>query len=312
MNTKISQKKIGIIGGSGFVGSQLGRELIKNNQVFVLDLKECDYKAEYIKCDITNREDIISSTKDLDVLFHLGVNPNWHQNIIYPEVDYNISVLGTLNVLEACIKNNIKRLVFTSSVLVYGLGVKSPISENEKCFPTTPYGAAKLIAEKYINLYSVNYSISTVILRYFRVYGGNEIFYPNPRGVVASFIKKIANGDEITIHGDGNQALDFVHVEDVIKATISAASRETVGGVINIGSGQATSVNYLAETIADIYGNKIKKKYLNKNEQKNLQFTYEIPDAVGDISRAKEALDYTPKVKLKEGIKRTIEYFNSI
>ena len=107
------QKKIGIIGGSGFVGSQLGRNLIKNNRVRVLDVKKCDYEAEYVKCDITNREEVISSTKDIEVLFHLGVNPNWYKNINNPEVDYNISVLGTVNVLEACIKNNINLILNT-------------------------------------------------------------------------------------------------------------------------------------------------------------------------------------------------------
>jgi len=171
-----------------------------------------------------------------------------------PEMVNEANVSGTMNVLRAAVKKNIKRVVFASSSSVYGNQNMLPISESNPLTPVTPYGASKLSAEKYCAAFHQTCNLSTISLRYFNVYGERQS--PNPySGVIAIFTDRLSKGQRPTIHGDGEQTRDFIHVSDVVKANIRALeTKKGIGEAFNVGTGQATSVNRLHSALAELLG----------------------------------------------------------
>jgi UDP-glucose 4-epimerase len=293
----ISMKKVIVTGGAGFIGSNLVDAFVEKGwDVHVIDNLSAG-KKEYVNpqatlhvVDIRNREEIEPLFKDVEYVFHLAALPSVQGSIDHPEESHDINVTGTLNVLIAAQKNNVKKVVFTSSAAVYGDQDIMPLREDMTAMPKSPYGVHKFIGEMYCKTWSTVYGLPTVCLRYFNVYGPRF----NPDGayalVIGKFMKLRAEGKPITITGDGTQTRDFVHVADIAAANSAAAESTSVknGESINIGEGKNYSINKVAELI----GGPI--EYIPAR--------LEAKDALADITKAEQLLGWKSTISLEKGI----------
>ena len=261
MKTK-KTKRFLVTGGAGFIGHHLVSSLIKGgHHVIVLDDLSSGKKerlpfrqVSFIKVDVSEEnfvENFSHLFKNVDTVFHLAALPRVEPSIEDPITFNTINVNGTLNVLEAARKGKVKRVVYSATSACYGDAEELPTSESCKIDPKSPYGLQKYIGEQYCKLYSSLYGIDTVSLRYFNVYGQGMATEGAYLLVLGVFKAQLQQGKNLTLTNDGEQRRDFVHVDDVVSANISAALREEEfnGLSINIGSG----VNYSVNEIADMF-----------------------------------------------------------
>ena len=211
------------------------------------------------------------------------------------------NVDGTINVLNACVKHDVKNIIAASSAAVYGETQNLPISENNKTNPSSPYGESKLKMEEYIQSFSKKHNINSIILRIFNVYGKGQS--PEYAGVITKFLNKISKNQPLEIFGDGLQTRDFVSIQDVIESIYYAISKiEGKRGIIfNIGNGKSVSINELAKHMISISKKNLEIKY--REEKKD-----EIRFSQADISLAKKVLNYNPKIEFKNGINDLMKF----
>jgi UDP-glucose 4-epimerase len=222
-----------------------------------------------------------------------------------PFLDAKINVLGTINILQNCIKYKVKKIVFASSGgAIYGEQEMFPAPETHPLRPISPYGITKLVAEHYLYYYKTIYGLDYTALRYANVYGPRQDPF-GEAGVVAIFIQKMLNGEETIINGDGRQTRDFVYVEDVAMANVLAIMNSTNENIFNIGTGIETSVNQIFINIKNIINSSLKEKHgpSKKGEQRR---------SVIDCSRIKKNLDWKPEISLYEGLEKTCNYFSNL
>ena len=307
-----------VTGCAGFVGSHLVDKLLElGYEVIGVDcftdyyprwIKEKNLekalrseKFKFIEADIVNL-DLNNILDGVDYVFHeaaqAGVRKSWGDNFrVY--VDNNI--LATQRLLEACKGKNIKKFVFASSSSVYGDVDKLPMREEYYPKPVSPYGASKLACESLCYLYWKNYSVPTVSLRYFTVYGERQ----RPDMAFHKFIRATMSGKKITVYGDGSQTRDFTYVGDIVEATILAAEADVEGEVINVGGGSTVALRDVLKILQDIIGKDLKVRY-SDIQKGDVKHTY------ADISKAKKLLGYTPKVKLREGLEREADWIKNL
>lgn len=299
-------KKVLVTGGAGFIGSNIVKVLLENeNSVTVLDNFSSGYMknlntspfAKIVYGDVRNKIVLDEAMKDIDIVFHLAASVGNKRSIENPIYDSDVNVLGTIQVLEAARKSNVKKIVVSSSAAIYGELKEYPITEKHPVEPDSPYGCSKLCEEKLSLSYAKMYNMDIICLRYFNVYGPNQR-YDAYGSVIPIFVSNMINNKPIIIYGDGEQTRDFVSVYDVVQANIKAASVSNIRGAFNIGSGKSTTINQIAEIITK--ENKIDVIY----EPERIG---EVKDSLADITSAHSNLDYTPSIKLEEGM---IEYIN--
>lgn len=299
--------KILITGGAGFIGKHLIKSLLKNeNIVTVFDnFSNSDKKSELslikgvkiIEGDITKLNDISNAVKDQQIVIHLAAKISVEESIKNPSETFRINVDGTKNVLIACKKNNVKKIIVASSAAVYGESMPNVKStEKSKIKPISPYGESKIKMEKEIKKFALKYKINYIILRFFNIYGiGQSSEYA---GVITKFLERIKNNESLKIFGDGMQTRDFVSIQDVINSIHNAMSYNK-NGVFNIASGKIITVKELAELMI-----LLSKKKLDIQHVPLKKGDIRYSDA--DISQAKENLGYVPKIKIKDGIKKLL------
>jgi UDP-glucose 4-epimerase len=212
-----------------------------------------------------------------------------------------VNVEGTLNVLLAARDENVRRVVFASSSSVYGNAEHMPLSEEQTPNPISPYGVAKLAAERFCVSFGHVYGLETVALRYFNVFGPRQDPSSQYAAVVPRFIRAIADGRTITIDGDGTQSKDFTYVANVISANLLAADATGAAGrVLNVAMGGSESVNDLADKIGDLLGKEISRV-------RGPERPGDVRLSCADVSAAREAIGYEPAVSLEAGLQRTID-----
>ncbi|MEO2117619.1 MAG: SDR family oxidoreductase [Methanocaldococcus sp.] len=297
-----------VTGGAGFIGSHIVDKLIENNyDVIILDNLTTGNKnninpnAEFINADIRDRNlDEKINFRDVEVVIHQAAQINVRNSVENPMYDANINILGTINILEFMRKYDINKIVFASSVGIYGEPNYLPVDENHPINPLSPYGLSKYVGEEYIKLYNRLYGIEYAILRYSNVYGERQ----DPRGeagVISIFIDKMLKNQNPIIFGDGNQTRDFVYVGDVAKANLMALNWKNE--VVNIGTGKETSVNELFEIIRHEINFKGEAIYDKPREG-------EVYRIYLDIKKA-ESLGWEPEVDLKDGIKKVVNWMKN-
>jgi UDP-glucose 4-epimerase len=297
-----------ITGGAGFIGSHIAEELIKSKkgEVVVFDNLSMGKKenipkgCRFIKGDIRNEAAIIKAMKGIDVIFHDAafVSIRASFDMLKHEVDNN--VYGTLNVLEAAVKNKVKKLVFASSMAVYGEPKILPVEEDSQLKPISPYGFSKLRGELYCKIFQDKFGIDTTVLRYFNTFGIRQT--PSDYvGVTTTFINQALSGKPLTIFGDGKQTRDFVWVKDIARANVLAAfSKKSRGEILNIASGQEISINNIADSINKYVGNG--RVYVSKPGG-------EISRIRANIAKAKKVLGYKPEGDLLMAIPVLIDWW---
>ena len=257
-----------VTGGAGFIGSNIVKLLLsKGYRVIIVDNLSSGSKSniegldvDFYQYDIRNRDKMVEISKDVDVVYHLAASVGRQKSLDNPIDDSDINLLGTLSILEAMRKNKIKKIIYSSSAAIYGELLTEVIDENHPLNADSPYGVSKLAAEKMILAYGKIYNIETVCLRYFNIFGLGQRYdlYGN---VIPIFVRKALRDEEIIIFGDGYQTRDFVNVKDVAYINYLSALLPVNDLVVNVGTGQSITINYLAKLIIEIVGSKSKIVY---------------------------------------------------
>ena len=298
-----------VTGGAGFIGSNLVDALIeRGDDVRVLDNFSTGNRAnlglevEVIEGELRSYERVHAATRGIEVVYHLGALGSVLRSVQDPLTSSAVNVEGTLNVLLAARDQGVRRVIFSSSTSVYGLNRELPTVETTPPDPISPYGVAKLAAERYCISFSRVYeSFETVVLRYFNVFGPRQSPHSQYAAVVPLFIAAIDRGEPVTIHGDGEQSRDFTYVTNVVDATIRAAEAAgATGRAFNVAAGSPATVNDVADTIGVLLGKPVEKRFEPPRPG-------DIRDSWADISAASEVLGYEPRVDLAAGLELTAE-----
>jgi UDP-glucose 4-epimerase len=250
-----TDQSILVTGGAGFIGSHLVETLAADNDIVVVDnlsggrREWVDDRATLIEGDVRNEQTVARAVDGVDLIFHQAANVSVQRSVEAPVESHETNVDATLRLLEHA-RNEDARFIFASSAAIYGTPEAVPIDESDPKRPTSPYGAEKHAADQYCRLYHDLYDVETVALRYFNVYG------PRQRGgqysgVIDVFLDQADRGENITVHGDGAQTRDFVHVDDVVAANCLAAVNGTPGEAYNVGTGDSISIRALAELVRE-------------------------------------------------------------
>jgi len=302
-----------VTGGAGFIGSHTVDELVRRGQdVVVLDdvstgkmanLAVAQGKIRFIQATVTNLEAVREACHGVDCVIHLAAQTSVPRSVIDPIETNTINVNGTLNVLEASRESKVKRVVFACSCAVYGKPTTLPICEDAALAPMSPYGLSKQIGEAYGRQYQELYGLEFVSLRYFNVYGPRQDPGSPYSGVLSLFSAALLGGTQPTVYGDGEQSRDFVYVEDVVQANVRASEAKSAPGrSFNVGTGGRHTLNQTLALLEKITGRAARAKYAAPREG-------DIRDSQADIRRARETLEFIPKVKFEEGLRRTWDWF---
>jgi UDP-glucose 4-epimerase len=303
-------RRVLVTGGAGFIGSNLVRALLERGDfVRVLDNFSTGNRGnlvglevEVVEGELRSYERVHNAVRGTELVFHLGALGSVPRSVQDPLTSGAVNVEGTLNVLLAARDEGVRRVVFSSSTSVYGTSRERPTTEASPPDPISPYGVAKLAAERYCVSFSRVYeSFETVVLRYFNVFGPRQSPYSQYAAVVPLFITAIAAGEPVTIHGDGDQSRDFTYVGNVVDATIRAADATGASGrIFNVAAGSPASVNQVADLIGSILGKPVERQFAPSRAG-------DIRDSWADISAARDVLGYEPTVELEEGLRLTAE-----
>jgi UDP-glucose 4-epimerase len=315
----IQGKKILVIGGAGFIGSHVVAELLKTSvsQVVIYDnfaRGKMSNIAEYLKdprCilypnggDIRDTDVLDTAMKGMDAVMHLAAMWLLHCKD-YPRTAFHVNIEGTFNVLEACVKNNIQRLVYSSSASVYGDAVEVPMTETHPFKNRNFYGATKIAGEAMCRAFHDRYNLSYVGLRYMNVYGPHQDQTAAYTGVIPIMLNKIGANEAPTINGDGSQAYDFVSVQDVAKCNVLALQSEATDEFYNVGTGIQTSIKTLCDTILELKKSDLKvtyKPYSADDARRMVQ------NRIGCPEKAKKDLGFVYKDDLKQGLLNLIAW----
>jgi len=232
---------------------------------------------------------------DIDAVVHLAAITSVAFSVEHPDLTFKNNVMGTLNLLDACVRAKVKNFVFASSAAVYGNPQYLPVDENHPTQPLSPYGSSKMEGEVRCRIFMEEHGLKTLALRIFNAYGPRQPLNAYS-GVITHFMDRMRRDEPLVIFGDGSITRDFVHVWDVREALLKALIADNAKGeIVNIGSGKATSINDLAKTVLDLAG-------------KDLGIVYEKPKigdikaSVADISKAEKLLHFKPSVSLRKGL----------
>jgi len=290
-----------VTGNAGFIGSHLADELLSQGyDVIGIDnlslgsIENVSKDVEFLEWDLATieMEKLKEKLSDIDYVFHLAALPRIMMTIKEPLLAHKDNVNATIRLLDACRGNKIKKLILSSTACVYGKPLQLPVTEEESIKVDTTYGVQKYMQEMYVKLYSGIYGVPSIILRYFNVYGSKRQSekgsYPN---VLAAFSKAKKETGKVYVTGDGEQTRDFVHVIDVAKANMLAATSEFVNSeVFNIGTGVSTTINKIAE-------------YFDCPIERIQARPMEIKHVVCDNKKAEKLLNWHPQISVEEGVK---------
>jgi len=302
-----------VTGGAGFIGSHtVGLLLQAGAEVWALDDLSTGSLANlrawrkhrrfrFKLGTVTDYNTVRTIVRRVDAIIHLAAIVSPAISLRRPELTHDVNVAGTLNVVNAAIKEGVNRIVIASSSSVYGNASVTPTPENVPLTPITPYGVSKLAAEQYCLVFHKIRGLESVALRYFNVYGNRQRSNPYS-GVVAIFMKQLLKGQRPVIYGDGHQTRDFIHVSDVARANVLALeSNAAIGQPLNIGTGQATSISRLLLTIAEVIGRAGVSPLFAEPRPGDVKHS------CADTTRAKRILGFESKVKLRQGLEMLVD-----
>jgi len=296
-----------VTGGAGFIGSHLTEALIaRGDTVTVIDnlstgcldnIRAIKDKIAFIQADVCT-DDLAQHFEGADVVFHLAALTSVPESLEQPERYDQVNAQGTLRVLEAARQAGVKRVINSSSAAVYGNDTNLPNHEHTTGTLQSPYAITKLATEHYCQMYSQIHNLDTVTLCYFNVFGPRQLADSPYASVIQKFIKTMKQHQSPTIYGDGTQTRDFIYVSDVVAANINAATAPSPlqGKRINIASGRQTSINEIVNVLNAILDTNMQPKHEPSRAG-------DIKHSQADITRAKQVLGTTPKMRLETGLR---------
>ncbi|MBK8905712.1 MAG: NAD-dependent epimerase/dehydratase family protein [Anaerolineaceae bacterium] len=301
-------KKICVTGGAGFIGANLVRLLRQEGYaVRVLDNFATGQRSyldgldiELMEGDMMDEAVVAAAVAGMDGVVHLAAQTSVPDSVEDPFYDCRLNVLGTLNLLEACRRANIARFVFASSNAPLGRQ-RPPAHEEQAPLPISPYGASKLAGEGYCLAYHGTWGLGTIVLRFANLYGP---FSGHTKGVVAQFLKNIAAGRPLEIHGDGQQTRDFIYVVDLCRAILLALESDLCGELFQIATGTETSILELTEQIAEVTQQAVERTYGERR-------LGDIGQNYSAVSKAEKLLHWQPSTTLADGLAQTWAWFSS-
>jgi dTDP-glucose 4,6-dehydratase len=305
-----------VTGGAGFIGSHLVDRLLEEGfRVRVVDnffsgdqknlAQHKDNKLfEFVEGDIRDFDLVKTVIKGVDFVLHQAALVSVPRSCEDPVLSNEINVVGTLNLLQACVDADVKRFVFASSCAIYGDSDLLPITEDSPVKPLSPYAIDKYACEEYARIFSETYGLETVGLRYFNVYGPRQKV-GSYSGVISVFVNCFLDNKSPTVFGDGNQTRDFVHVKDVVNANLLALAKENISGeVFNISSGKKITINSIIEIIQKIMDKKSEVFYAEPRSG-------DIRHSFANIKKAQNVLGYKPSVKFEEGLREVVKWYST-
>lgn len=311
---RLTGQRVLVTGGAGFVGSAVVKRcLAAGAQVVVLDdlstgtwksLPPPSERLTLIQGSVTDFPLVQSLVGAAELVLHLAA-----RNIIVstrnPREDFDVNIGGTLNILLAMRGSKARRLLYSSSASIYGNPRYLPINEDDQTNTLSPYSVSKLAGEHYCKAFYESYGVSTAVVRYSNVYGPGQR-PDNPYcGVVSRFFELAMRGEDIPIHGDGEQTRDFTFIDDTVDATLCAAVQpKAEGQVYNVGTGRETSVNQLARHILSLCARGGSATYVDRRDIDNIR------RRVVNIEKIRRELRWVPSVTIETGLSRTLQWLN--
>jgi UDP-glucose 4-epimerase len=311
MSLAESALKVLVTGGAGFIGSHLVDRLVNcGYSVKVLDNLSTgrldnirghllNGRVEFVEGDVRDASIVEDCVKDVDMAFHLAAITSVPFSVENPGITFDVNVRGTMNLLRFCSKVGVSKFVFVSSCAVYGEPIFLPVTEEHPTNPISPYAESKLAAEKFCLGFHERRLLPAVVLRLFNVYGLRQ-GASEYCGVITRFIDRSNRKLPLVVYGDGGQSRDFVNVHDVVEAIVrSIISRNAEGEVFNVGYGEPTSINELANVVLEATKSGLEVTYESAREG-------DIKNSYANISKASRLLGYKPEVDLGHGLRKLL------
>jgi len=309
----MSTRRYLVTGGAGFIGSHLAEALLNQGEsVRVFDnlstgrssnleaLQGHPGHFEFVQGDLSDRDAVRAAIEDVEVVFHQGARASVPSSIAEPELSLETNITGTHNVLLAAKDAGVKRVVYASSSSVYGNTLVLPTHEEVAIAPLSPYAVHKLTGEWLCRVFTQIYGLETVALRYFNVFGPRQDPASEYAAVIPRFLTRLMEKRLPIVYGDGEQTRDFTFIENVVQANLLAAtSSAAVGTVMNIGCGERISLNTVLQIVGELLGIRVNAEYRDPRPG-------DVRNSFADISKARQLLEYEPKVNFREGLARTI------
>ncbi|MGQ9909432.1 MAG: NAD-dependent epimerase/dehydratase family protein [Candidatus Flexifilum sp.] len=314
-------RRILITGGAGFIGSHLADLLIaRGHAVVILDNLTTGFReyvnpaAEFVEGDVRREADLAPIfARGIDVVCHIAGQASIRLSYLNPTDDLNVNTLGTINILRQMVAHRVPRLLFASSMTIYGNPTVVPTPETAPPDPVSYYGITKYAAERYVHLTAarrdLDFAFIPTSFRMFNVYGVRQSLTNAYQGVFAIFMGNVLRGEPITIHSDGEQSRDFVHVSDVARAWADAIDNPAAyDQVINLGSGRDTSINRLADLVLENFG-QTRQTYPVRYHPAQ---PGDIRRSVADVRKAAALLGWTPSIAFEDGMRETIAWAQTV
>jgi len=317
--TNLKNSSILVIGGAGFIGSFVVRELLKEEvrKVIIYDnfargkMENIEDSLKNERCyvfplggDIRDVDILNKAMEDVDYVFHLAAMWLLHCKD-FPRTAFHVNIEGTFNVLEACVKNKIKKLIYSSSASVYGDAVEVPMTEEHPFNNRNFYGSTKIAGEAMCTAFHDRYALSVIGLRYMNVYGPGQDQHAAYSGVVPIMLNKTEANEQPVINGDGSQAYDFIYVEDAARANVEALKSDINFGYYNVGTEIQTSVRKLCDTILDLKKSDLKVIYKPYTDDDARQF---VQNRIGSRQKAENEIGFKYKLNLRDGLQKLIDW----
>jgi len=319
MINKLKNAKVLVIGAAGFIGGFLIKEILKEpvKEVILYDnftrgkidnikesLKDSRCSIFSYGGDIRETDILNNAMEGVDYVFHLAAMWLLHCNN-FPRTAFDVNIAGTFNVLEACVKHKVKKLIYSSSASVYGDAVQVPMTEDHPFNNKNFYGATKIAGEAMCTAYNDRYGLEIIGLRYMNVYGPGQDQHAAYSGVIPIVLNKIDKNEAPTVNGDGSQAYDFIYVEDVARSNIDAVQSNIKLGFYNVGTEVQTTIKELCNVMLKLKNSDLKINFIPYSTDDARQL---VQNRIGSRQKAEQEIGFKYKYSLEEGLKALIKW----
>lgn len=316
---KLKDSKVLVIGGAGFIGGFVVAELLKHpvKEVIIYDnfargkndnikesLKDPRCSVFPFGGDVREIDILDKAFEGVDYVFHLAAMWLLHCKD-FPRTAFDVNIAGTFNVLEACVKHGVKKLVYSSSASVYGDALEVPMTEDHPFNNKNFYGGTKIAGEAMCTAFNDRYDLEVIGLRYMNVYGPGQDQHAVYSGVVPIMLNKIEANEAPTINGDGSQAYDFIYVEDVARCNIAALESDVKTGFYNVGTEIQTTIKNLCNTILSLKNSDLEVTYKPYPADDARQF---VQNRIGSRQKAEKEINFLYKYSLEDGLQKLIDW----